>query len=276
MFFNRLCPTIRDNAKLSNGLNKKGHPALHQDVIDLKEFYYSDPLGKVTRRILQARLRECWPNMAGERLLGLGFAAPFLRLFKEEATHIALAMPAEQGVMPWPPEGPYVSTLCHDSLLPFPDACFDRVVGVHTIEHTINLPALLTETWRVMSNEAKLVLVVPSRRSMWTRAEATPFGHGKPFSRTQLKTLFRDHGFVQNSVSEALFVPPSRSSLLLKSAHSIENIGRRLIPAFGGVLIVELSKELYRPQGRAKRIVMPDFRPQLAPAPVANKSLSGD
>ena len=246
---------------------------MHQDVIELKEFYYASALGKVSRRILQARIRERWPNVAGDRVLGLGFAAPFLRLFKDEATHIACAMPAEQGVMPWPPEGPFVSTLCHDSLLPFRDATFDRVVAAHSIEHSVSLSALLTETWRVMSDQGRLIVVVPNRRSMWARAEATPFGHGKPFSRQQLKQLFRDHGFAPDYMSEALFLPPTTSRLMLRSARTLEGLGRRFMPAFGGAMIVEASKALYRPTGRVYRVAKPEFAPAaLRGAPVAQKA----
>ena len=39
----------------------------------------------MTVRLLRARLREVWPNVRGETVLGLGYATPFLRPFREEA-----------------------------------------------------------------------------------------------------------------------------------------------------------------------------------------------
>ena len=39
----------------------------------------------MTVRLLRARLREVWPNVRGETVLGLGYATPFLRPFIEEA-----------------------------------------------------------------------------------------------------------------------------------------------------------------------------------------------
>ena len=41
------------------------------DVLDLNEFY-SSTLGQMTVRLLRARLREVWPNVRGETVLGLG------------------------------------------------------------------------------------------------------------------------------------------------------------------------------------------------------------
>ena len=41
------------------------------DVLDLNEFY-SRPLGQMTVRLLRARLRDMWPSVKGETVLGLG------------------------------------------------------------------------------------------------------------------------------------------------------------------------------------------------------------
>ena len=58
------------------------------DVLDLNDFYRST-LGQMTCRLLRARLREVWPNVRGESVLGLGYATPFLRPFAEEAWALA-------------------------------------------------------------------------------------------------------------------------------------------------------------------------------------------
>ena len=52
------------------------------DVLDLEEFYGST-LGQMTARLLRARLREVWPSVRGESVLGLGYATPLLRPFVE-------------------------------------------------------------------------------------------------------------------------------------------------------------------------------------------------
>ena len=47
------------------------------DVVDLRDFY-SSSLGYVARRAIGRRLRDMWPDMESQRLLGLGYATPFL------------------------------------------------------------------------------------------------------------------------------------------------------------------------------------------------------
>ena len=46
---------------------------------DALSAFYDEPLGLVTRRALVRRLRLMWPDLRGLRILGYGFAVPFLR-----------------------------------------------------------------------------------------------------------------------------------------------------------------------------------------------------
>ena len=78
-------------------------PAMWQDIIDLNAFYAS-PLGQVARRIIRRRIRALWPNLSGQSVLGLGFATPYLRPFKGEASRVLAIMPATLGVIAWPPD----------------------------------------------------------------------------------------------------------------------------------------------------------------------------
>ena len=90
------------------------------DVLDLNEFYRST-LGQMTVRLLRARLREVWPNVRGENVLGLGYATPFLRPFIEEAQRTMAFMPAPQGVIRWPREGRNLAALVDELDLPLAD-----------------------------------------------------------------------------------------------------------------------------------------------------------
>ncbi len=67
------------------------------DVLDLEEFYAST-LGQMTARLLRARLREVWPSVKGETVLGMGYATPLLRPFVDEAARTLAFMPAPQRV----------------------------------------------------------------------------------------------------------------------------------------------------------------------------------
>ena len=54
------------------------------DARDLSAFY-DEPLGQITRRMIARRVRIAWPDMRGLRVLGYGFATPYLRSFLPEA-----------------------------------------------------------------------------------------------------------------------------------------------------------------------------------------------
>ena len=60
-----------------------------------------------------------------------------------------------------------------------------------------------------------------------------------------LSQLLRDELFTPVATGSALFVPPSRSRMVLRSARAWERIGVRWFPTFAGVVIVEATKQIY-------------------------------
>ena len=158
---------------------------MHQDVVDLNAFYLTR-LGRVARRILGQQIRRVWPSVREESVLGLGYPVPYLGLFREEAERVLAVMPAGQGVMTWPDSGGRLVALADDGVLPLPDGCIDRILIVHGLEFSEQRRAMLEEVWRVMRPNGRILVLVPNRHGLWARAEATPFGHGSPFSASQL------------------------------------------------------------------------------------------
>jgi SAM-dependent methyltransferase len=240
---------------------------MYLDVVDLRAFY-GERLGVVARRLIGARLKERWPSVAGESLLGVGYATPYLRQLGEGAERVLAFMPATQGVVNWPREGPNATALVSDDELPLPDASIDRVLLVHSLETAAEERNQLREIWRVMAPGGRLILVVPNRRGIWARSEATPFGYGRPFGRTQLTALLRDAMFSPLGWTEALAVPPFRRRSWLRTGEAWERVGRALWPAFAGVIIVEATKQLYQgipAREPARGRLKPAFRPALIP-----------
>jgi SAM-dependent methyltransferase len=216
------------------------------DIIDLRDFYDS-PLGGAVVRLITRRLRTLWPRVGGERMLGIGFATPFLGAFRGEAERVIAVMPAGQGVMRWPDmegSGGLVA-LADESALPLPDRAMDRVVMVHCLEGTAEVHALLRECWRVMADGGRLIVVVANRRGLWARAEGAPFAQGRPFSRGQITRLLRDAMFAPRASTTALFMPPFWWRLFGGWAAALEDLGARLFPTVAGVLVVEAEKQIY-------------------------------
>jgi SAM-dependent methyltransferase len=223
---------------------EEGH-TIAPDVVDLR-FFYSERLGAIAHGLITARIDALWPSMSGDRVLGIGYATPFLGAFATRTERTLAFMPAAQGVMNWSVEGGNLAALVHEDVLPLPDASIDRVLAIHCLETAPNVRDLLKEFWRVLCPGGRLIIVVPNRRGIWARVERTPFGYGRPFSRSQLSSLLRETLFSEIAWSGALFAPPLRSRLLLRSGRNWDRVGRILWPAFPGVLIVEATKLVYQ------------------------------
>ena len=216
---------------------------MNYDSAGLLEFYAS-PVGQVARRVISRRLREVWPDVKGTRLLGYGFAMPYLRSFAADADLVTALIPEQLGPVAWPAEAS-LSVLAQEDALPFPDAMFDRVLVVHGLESAEALRPLLRQLWRVLAPSGKLLLVAPNRTSLWAQVERSPFAHGRPFNRAQLDALLRDTLYAADRWDSALMMPPLQSRRLLGRGISWEKIGRRVWPALAGVHIVEATKSMY-------------------------------
>jgi len=226
------------------------------DVVDLRDFYETR-LGAVTRRVLRREIRALWPNVAGQRVLGLGYATPYLRQFLPEAERVFALMPSTKGVVHWPAEGRGrgLTALVDEAELPLPESSIDRVLMVHGLESSEAQRDMLREVWRVLTGDGRLLVVAPNRGGIWARLERTPLGWGEPYSSGQLSRLLRDNMFTPTRSSRALYVPPMRSHAFL------------WFPTFGGVVAIEAGKQLYAANLQAERkrfrrpIVVPFPRP---------------
>ncbi|MEJ8476319.1 class I SAM-dependent methyltransferase [Roseibium algae] len=243
---------------------------MYLDVADLRTFY-DLPMGRLLRVLIGGQIRALWPNLENQSLLGIGYAGPFMRPYLGSAERCVAAMPAQQGAVGWPRELDNSATLVEDSNLPFSDAFFDRVIAVHALDHAADASSILHEAWRVLAPGGRLIVIVPNRSGLWSQSELSPFGYGRPYSRSQLKGLLRSCQFDVVAQKEALFLPPTRARFVLRSARTWEGIGRRLWPAFGGLLIVEAEKKVYRgvPKEGLRspfRVLRPVFVPEGATA----------
>ena len=251
------------------------------DVVDLRNFY-AQHLGVVARRFVGRGIRARWTDTRSLRVLGVGYATPYLGLFREEAERCLALMPAAQGVVRWPSTRPALAALVEEDELPLTDSAVDRVLLVHALEMSSDPAELLREAWRVLAAGGRLMAVVPNRRGLWARMDTTPFGQGRPYSRSQITQLLRDTWFTPTGWGEALYVPPIPRGWFLRSAVAWERTGATLSAPFAGVHIVEATKQVYRaiPARREKRQLVPALQPVLAPssgaAAMRRQTLGGD
>lgn len=214
---------------------------------DLKE-YYLTPQGQGVTRLLLKRFGAWWPeqDLQGETLVGCGYAPPYLNDCRGPRRVFAL-LPGQMGAMVWPQSGPQRCVLADHGLWPLPAASVDYVLMIHELEYAEDPASVLDEAWRVLKPEGRLMLVVPNRTGLWARAEKTPFGHGRPFTATQLHDILRDRNFALERMGGALLAPPfKRPWFNEKIAPKIEKL-TPLCAALCGVTVAEASKRLYTP-----------------------------
>ncbi|MAJ63478.1 MAG: methyltransferase type 11 [Alphaproteobacteria bacterium] len=244
---------------------------MYRDVVDLHDFY-RDRLGRVVQRLMRRRLRQMWPDVSGQRVMGFGYAGHLLQAFDEQpTTQRFLVMPAAQGVMHWPRQSPLnAAVLAHEHALPFEDASIDRIILCHAIECSTQPEPLMDEIWRVLSGQGRVMVIVPNRTGFWARADHTPFGHGVPYSVGQLVSLLRTHDFVPERTAKAVFIPPMKRRFLLSGALAWEEFGERWFEPLAGVNMIEASKQVFagiKPQREARKTGRPVLVPgQVRPA----------
>lgn len=234
-------------------------------IEDLRLFY-GEPSGRLVRRLLAERLETAWGEAEGLDVLGLGYATPWLGAFVG-ARRLIAAMPSGQGVEAWPRGGRNRSVLVDDRALPFAAGSFDRVLVVHALEEADDVRALMAEAIRVLTPAGRIILVAAARGGLWARAESTPFGHGRPFTRRQLERLVREGGLEPAAWSQTLYVPPW--PVLYGMADGFEQIGRRVVPGAAGLILLEATRHAYarvQPVGVAERVPLRSAVLQPTPA----------
>jgi SAM-dependent methyltransferase len=230
------------------------------DVLALRAFY-GTPLGIATRAALNTTISRHFDGLRGMNVIGIGYPTPYLGLFRHTAARSLALMPMRQGVIHWPTNKPSKAALVDETHLPVMDAVADRLIIVHALENMHQPEAFLHEAWRILAAGGRAIVIVPNRVSIWARHEKTPFGQGHPYSRMQLLNLLKQTGFTPISIKEALWFAPSNNSWSLKIGKSYEALGAKLNLPLGGVHVIEVKKEVFRPLlVERKALIVPSLR----------------
>ena len=231
-------------------VKEKGGLCVRSDVVQLREFYAS-PLGLATRRTLSDVIGERWPSLGGDLLVGIGYANPLLRSFlrrekqsKKDGAMVLPLMPAGQGAIVWPDYGANRSILCDEHRLPLRDGQANRLLLLHAFEHSADPAKLLAECWRVLTPGGRMMVIVPRRRGLWTRAQRAPFAGGQCFTPAQLREQICEQ-FTHLHTGGVLHFPPLQARWLLKFSGVLGRLMPWVAPMFGGALLMEVEKQLY-------------------------------
>ena len=205
--------------------------------------FYNTAQGVTVQRLVRERLAALWPDLRGQTVLGLGYAGPYLPLWQASACRCIAATPATCIEQPSPERR--TACVVEEEALPFPDLSMDRILLVHGLENADNVRRLLREVWRVLKDDGRLLVVAPNRVGLWAHNERTPFGQGQPYSPGQVGRLLAGSMFSVERRDSALYLPPLRHRLVLRSAPLFERTGRHLAPRFAGLTLAEAVKDAY-------------------------------
>ena len=217
---------------------------MSRDIAELKEFYNTS-LGRYCAESLSIIIKELWPSLQGGAVVGIGYPLPYLHSLSPLAERTLALMPAPQGVCHWPMGTKNATCLIDEDLLPLADNSIDRLLVIHSLEHTDSVKLYLRELWRILAPHGHIIFITPNRRGLWARFDNTPFGHGNPYTLTQLNNLLRENQFTITNMQRGLYLLPIYSSLLLKLSRFIDYLPKPLITKFSGIIAVEASKQVY-------------------------------
>lgn len=225
------------------------------------ETFYANPLGLAARDMASRRLKALWPDLAGKNVLGYGYAWPYLAPYEAGTNRLVMAMPEGQGAIAHEGKRGVATVLTQEQALPFSDAKFDRILAIHALEEAETAKATLSELYRVLAPEGRIVVICANRSGMWARAESLPFGAGRPYSRRQLKDTLRNAKLTPTVNANALYIPPVRACARPSILRGAERFGETVWPGFSGLVLVEAIKRLYAPSeiGHGQKVARPKF-----------------
>ncbi len=102
---------------------------------DLRTFYKTFG-GRIVRRLIHERIKNLWPDTRGLRMIGGGYAVPYLKNFKDHSERAVAVMFTGQGVHHWPDDDRNLVCLADETDLPFETNSVDRILLIHSLEFT--------------------------------------------------------------------------------------------------------------------------------------------
>lgn len=226
-----------------------GHVVRADELAD----FYAGPLGGAVQAMVQRRLFALWPHLNGRHVLSLGYGIPFLTPYEGRAGKIVYALPELMGAPASGAAGQRNMVVTQGHRLPFPPGVFDTVLVTHALEDTPRLPAMLSELWRVLEPEGRVVIIAANRAGLWARADNNPLGDGRPYSRKQLSRALRAANFQPMRRAGAVYAPPFTPLCRPRLAKACEVVGETLWPGLSGLILVEAIKRLYAVRGGKAR-----------------------
>ena len=221
------------------------------EIAQLDQFYHSDR-GRMVAHFLRKAIQ---PQLQLESQIDrLGFGYPFICL---PSVNLPVFIPSEMGALAYGHGGEVMTASIESRAWPIAGDSMNQIFMCHGLEYCHDVAACLSEANRVLASAGELILMVPNRASLWVRDDASPLGHGRPFSKGQITRALTKAGFDITKITRALFLPPIGTRAPLRIAQTMDHLGHYGWGVFGGVMVVRATKLRYatKPKGGLVRKV---------------------
>jgi SAM-dependent methyltransferase len=249
------------------------------------EAFYATPWGALVGDSLAGYVQTLWGSLAQQHLLAVGYPLPVLDRLDPKPEQCFVALPQRMGHVSWPAEPLHETPearahRCNRTLmikggaLPFRDSSLDRILLLHQMEFSHDIPALTSELYRVLHDQGEVLMIVPNRAGLWSRSERSPFGYGQPFTPGQINGQLKGAGFETFTLHGGLYFPPRNSRLVRRHARRWDQLGGRWAKLVAGVLIVQARKaKARRPRKVEHQDALRRIRGLLADVPLRPEGL---
>lgn len=207
------------------------------DISDLIRFYNSS-LGQTVKTELARFIST--PNR--DPHLFIGFPFPLL---KQDSKDNIYLMDRTIGATTYPSSRGNKVVLADLEQIPFEDQSIHQITIIHALEYTSAPAKFMRDLWRILAPEGTLRIIAPNRRSIWSHLDISPFGHGNPYSMSQLSTLAKESQFDIIKKDRGLFTPPYQAWVPQLITQSQGYLIKNFAPKFSGIIVMDLKKRVY-------------------------------
>ena len=152
--------------------------------------------------------------------------------------------------------------------LPFDEASVDLLIAPHILEQMTEPYELLKEIHRVLMPEGRLIITGFNPASLWGLKKLLSFDIDYPWntkfiSLSKIKEWLPIVGLEMVEGKMGCYVPPIQKATWLKKIHTLEKLGDRWWPMFGGFYFLVIQKRVH-----GMTTIQPLWKKKLIKAPV--------
>lgn len=218
---------------------------LQPDQSDPLQAWYRSALGAEVARIESAGVQRLLANVFGYYLVQVGASEGFGEALAASRIRHRIRLSGARSNDS--AQGPTV--VGDPTALPLASDSIDAVLLPHVLEYSDRPGAILAEVERVLIPEGRLILLGFDPLSLWALgrlwwpARRRPPWNGRWRPAVQVERRLTEQGFEIEARERALFCPPFVSPTGSRCP-SVESLGRRFWPLFGGLYVIRAVKRV--------------------------------